>query len=64
MQTELKQELNLIKPRLEKSRSVFDPEKLGLELADLEEKMQNPEIWKDSAKVSKIGQEIKEKKRF
>ncbi len=47
---------------MKKSRSVFDPEKLGLGLADLEEKMQNPEIWKDSAKVSKIGQEIKEKK--
>ena len=29
---------------------------------ELNSKMQNPEIWNDSEKVSKIGQEVKEKK--
>lgn len=47
---------------MKKSRSVFDPEKIKIELDKLEEEMQNPEIWKDSIKVSKLGQEIKEKK--
>lgn len=28
----------------------------------MEQEMQNPEIWSDTAKVSKLGQEIKEKK--
>ncbi len=45
-----------------KLRSVFDPQKLQNELNTLEKEMQNPEIWSDTDKVSKIGQEIKEKK--
>ncbi|MBQ8668762.1 peptide chain release factor 2, partial [bacterium] len=32
------------------------------ELTDLENKMQDPNIWSDNSKVSKIGQEIKDKK--
>ena len=47
---------------MKKSRSVFDSASLEKDLNDLENKMQNPEIWNDSEKVSKIGQEIKEKK--
>lgn len=44
------------------SRSVFDPDTLAKEVTTLEQEMQNPEIWSDTAKVSKLGQEIKEKK--
>lgn len=44
------------------SRSVFDPDKLKQEAAALEVEMQNPNIWTDTAKVTKIGQQIKEKK--
>lgn len=44
------------------SRSVFDPDTLAKEVTTLEQEMQNPEIWSDTANVSKLGQEIKEKK--
>lgn len=44
------------------SRSVFDPDNLAKEVTTLEQEMQNPDIWSDTAKVSKLGQEIKEKK--
>lgn len=44
------------------SRSVFDPDTLAKEVTILEQEMQNPDIWSDTAKVSKLGQEIKEKK--
>jgi len=44
------------------SRSVFDPDTLAKEVTTLEQEMQNPDIWSDTAKVSKLGQEIKEKK--
>ena len=47
---------------MKKSRSVFDPKTLGKELEKLNSQMQNPDIWNDSEKVSKIGQEVKEKK--
>ena len=47
---------------MKKSRSVFDPEGLKTKLADLELKMQNPDIWNNSEEVSKIGQQIKEYK--
>ena len=47
---------------MKKSRSVFDPEKIKNELAVFESKMQDPNIWTDTARVTKIGQEIKEKK--
>ena len=47
---------------MKKSRSVFDPAGIEKETAELEQQMQNPDIWTDSAKVSKIGQLIKEKK--
>lgn len=47
---------------MKKSRSVFDPEKIKNELAVFEFKMQDPNIWTDTARVTKIGQEIKEKK--
>lgn len=45
---------------MKKSRSVFDPDGLNKTLSDYESKMQDPAIWNDSAKVSKIGGEIKE----
>jgi len=47
---------------LKKSRSVFDPKNLEKDLEKLNSQMQNPDIWNDSEKVSKIGQEVKEKK--
>ncbi len=47
---------------MKKLRSVFDPKTLEKDLNELNSKMQNPEIWNDSEKVSKIGQEVKEKK--
>ena len=47
---------------MKKSRSVFDPKNIEKELNELNSQMQNPDIWNDSEKVSKIGQEIKEKK--
>lgn len=47
---------------MKKSRSVFDYEKIKQELTKLENQMQDPNIWTDTAKVTKIGQDIKEKK--
>ena len=47
---------------MKKSRSVFDPEKIKQELTKLENQMQDPNIWTDTAKVTKIGQDNKEKK--
>lgn len=47
---------------MKKSRSVFDPKTLEKDLEKLNSKMQNPDVWNDSEKVSKIGQEVKEKK--
>lgn len=47
---------------MKKSRSVFDPEKIKQELTKLENQMQDPNIWTDTAKVTKIGQDIKERK--
>lgn len=47
---------------MKKSRSVFDTEKIKQELTKLENQMQDPNIWTDTAKVTKIGQDIKEKK--
>ncbi|MBO6257569.1 peptide chain release factor 2 [bacterium] len=47
---------------MKKSRSVFDPKSLESDLEKLNAQMQNPDVWNDSEKVSKIGQEIKEKK--
>lgn len=45
---------------MKKSRSVFDIENLTKRLSSLEKDMQNPEIWSDSSKASKLGQEIKD----
>jgi len=45
---------------LKKSRSVFDPSGLEKKLGELEVKMQSPDIWNDSNKVSKLGGEIKD----
>ncbi len=47
---------------MKKSRSVFDPKTLEKDLEKLNSQMQNPDVWNDSEKVSKIGQEVKEKK--
>ena len=47
---------------MKKSRSVFDPKNIEKDLYELNSQMQNPDIWNDGEKVSKIGQEIKEKK--
>ncbi len=47
---------------MKNSRSIFDPEKLKKEITNLESEMQSPDIWTNSAKVSKIGQQIREKK--
>ena len=47
---------------MKRLRSVFDPENIQVKLSELEGKMQDPNVWNDSVKVSKIGQEIKENK--
>ena len=47
---------------MKKSRSVFDPKNLENDLEKLNSQMQNPDVWNDSEKVSKIGQEVKRKK--
>lgn len=47
---------------MKKSRGVFDPKKIKQDLEELENQMQDPNIWTDTAKVTKIGQDIKEKK--
>ena len=47
---------------MKKLRSVFDPKSLREKLFNLENQMQDPNIWNDSVKVSKLGQEIKENK--
>ncbi|DAA89533.1 MAG: peptide chain release factor 2 [Candidatus Gastranaerophilaceae bacterium] len=62
METELKQEINIVKPKLDKIKECLDSDKIQTELNTLEQQMQNPDIWSDKDKVSKIGQEIKEKK--
>ncbi len=45
---------------MKKLRSVFDPLKSVERLALLEKEMQNPDIWSDKSRVSKLGAEIKE----
>lgn len=43
-----------------KLRSVFDPEKLQSELVPLEKQMQEPDVWSNKDRVSKLGSQIKE----
>lgn len=43
-----------------KSRSVFDPAGLEISLAGLEKEMQDPDVWSDKSRVSKLGAQIKE----
>lgn len=43
-----------------KLRSVFDPEKLQSELVPLEKQMQEPGVWSNKDRVSKLGSQIKE----
>ena len=45
---------------MKKLRSVFDPAKLKSELDKLDFEMQDPNVWSDKNKVSKLGAEIKE----
>lgn len=45
---------------MKKLRSVFDPAKLKSELEKLDSEMQDPNVWSDKNKVSKLGAEIKE----
>ena len=40
--------------------SIFDPEKLGKDLAELEEKLQSPEIWSDQKLASSLGGQARE----
>lgn len=43
-----------------KHRSVFDPEKLQNELAELEAKLQSPDVWSDQNLASSLGQQSRE----
>lgn len=43
-----------------KSRSVFDPAGLEISLAGFEKEMQDPDVWSDKSRVSKLGAQIKE----
>lgn len=40
--------------------SVFDPEKLKAELAQLEEKLQSPDVWSDQKLASSLGAQVRE----
>ena len=40
--------------------SVFDPEKLKKELAQLEEKLQSPDVWSDQKLASSLGGQVRE----
>ena len=40
--------------------SIFDPEKLKTELAQLEEKLQSPDVWSNQKLASKLGSEARE----
>lgn len=40
--------------------SVFDPEKLKKELAELEEKLQSPDVWSDQKLASSLGGQVRE----
>lgn len=59
MDTELKQQFNILKTRFEKINN-FDTEALKKELAELEDKMQTPEIWGDQKKASQLGSQIRD----
>ena len=43
-----------------KTRSVFDLKGLEIKLAQLEQKMQTPEVWSNQNLATEIGQEIKD----
>ena len=43
-----------------KTRSVFDLDKLKTNLAEIETKLQSPEVWADQKLASELGQESKE----
>lgn len=59
MDIELKQQFNTLKTRFEKINT-FDTEALQKELAELEERMQTPEIWGDQKKASQLGSQIRD----
>jgi len=40
--------------------SVFDPKKLKAELAELEEKLQSPDVWSDQKLASSLGGQVRE----
>ena len=57
MDTEIKQQINILKERFNKVKS---PQLLKDDLRELEEQMQLPEIWTDTDKSVKLGQQIKD----
>lgn len=59
MDIELKQQFNTLKTRFEKINN-FDTETLQKELAELEERIQTPEIWGDQKKASQLGSQIRD----
>ncbi len=59
MDTELKQQFNILKTRFEKINN-FDTVALKKELGELENKMQTPEIWGDQKKASQLGSQIRD----
>ncbi len=59
MDTEIKQQYNVLKNRFEKINT-FDVKSEKEELAKLEEKMQTPEIWSNQKKASELGSQIRD----
>ncbi len=59
MDTELKQQFNILKTRFDKINN-FDIKTLQNELAELETTMQTPEIWSDQKKASQLGAQIRD----
>jgi len=57
MDTEIKQQINILKERFQKVKS---PDSLKGELVELEEQMQSPDVWVDKDKSTKLGQQIKD----
>ncbi|MCQ2744172.1 MAG: peptide chain release factor 2 [bacterium] len=53
-------DLNNLKSRIEKNKECLDPKGLKVKLAELEEKLQSPEIWSNQNLASDLGQQVKE----
>lgn len=60
MIAEIKQNINLLKKRLEQGINALNPEILEREAKTLEAKLQDPAVWENQELTQKISQELKE----